>query len=102
MVWAANPNQVQAPRGSRLTPEVAEGMAEVLKPEFRWGPAPVYTKADPVSGWLKALRSNHEQEHEGNDARAHLPTRPSLQRPRGKRIAMAALAPLTWSETMGL
>lgn len=106
MVWAANPNQVQAPRGLRLTPEVAEGMAEILQPEFRWAPvpggAPVYTKADPVSGWLQARRSNHEHEHEGNDARAHLPTRGSLQRPRGKRMAMAALAPLTWSETMGL
>ena len=104
MVWAANPSRVQAPRGQRLTPEVAEGMAAILEPEFRWGPAPVYTKADPVSGWLKGMRSrrNASHEHAAKDARAHLPTRPSLQRPRGKRVAVASLAPLTWSEAMGL
>ena len=46
--------------------------------------------------------SKDEGEHKGNDARAHLPTRPSLQRPRGTRTTYAALAPLTWSETMVL
>ena len=84
MVWAANPSSEQAPRGAVLAPEVAAGLAAILEPTFRWGPAPVYTKADPESGWLPSnrVRRQNTSPQEHKDARKHLPARPALERPR--------------------
>merc|ERR1712039_291750 len=33
MVWAANPNPVQAPEGSKLCPQVAAAVAEIINPQ---------------------------------------------------------------------
>jgi hypothetical protein len=49
MIWAANPNPAQAPKGSVLCPQVAAALAEVLNPQYAWGAAK-WTKCTS-SGW---------------------------------------------------
>jgi GH18 family chitinase len=49
MIWAANPNPVQAPTGSTLCPAVAKELNTLLKPTYAWG-AGKWTKCTS-SGW---------------------------------------------------
>jgi len=49
MIWAANPNPTQAPSGSKLCPEVAAALVDVVHPEYAWGAA-TWTKCTS-SGW---------------------------------------------------
>jgi len=49
MIWAANPNPVQAPTGSTLCPQVAKELNTLLKPQYAWG-AGKWTKCTS-SGW---------------------------------------------------
>jgi hypothetical protein len=49
MIWAANPNPVQAPTGSTLCPQVAKELNTLLKPTYAWG-AGKWTKCTS-SGW---------------------------------------------------
>jgi hypothetical protein len=49
MIWAANPNPVQAPEGSHLCPELASELNKILKPTYAWGAA-TWTKCT-ASGW---------------------------------------------------
>merc|ERR1719424_2694168 len=58
MIWGANPSQVTNPIGRKACPEVAKDMAEILKPAYRFGPAPKYTKVDHATGWLKSVAKN--------------------------------------------
>jgi hypothetical protein len=53
MVWAANPNPAQAPKGATLCPQVAAALVDVLKPEYAWGAAK-WTKCTS-SGWWPNL-----------------------------------------------
>jgi len=49
MIWAANPNPTQAPKGSTLCPEVAAALVDVVHPVYAWGAA-TWTKCTS-SGW---------------------------------------------------
>jgi len=51
MIWAANPNPVQAPEGSHLCPELASELNAVLKPTYAWGPAAPWTKCTAAGWW---------------------------------------------------
>ena len=51
MIWAMNPSPKQAPTGSKLCPETAAALAEIIQPTYAWGPAPNYTKCDATAGW---------------------------------------------------
>merc|ERR1712187_1001906 len=51
MIWAANPNPVQAPEGSKLCPEVAAALVDVVHPEYAWGAA-TWTKCTAAGGCL--------------------------------------------------
>jgi hypothetical protein len=104
MIWGANPSQVTNPIGRKACPEAAKDFAEILKPTYRFGPAPKYTKVDHATGWLKSIAKNvwpppvpnsgHKlnakapPRGQGNlmllsdEAAAHEPIRPSLRRPR--------------------
>jgi len=53
MVWAANPNSVQAPTGSKLCPELASNLNEIMKPTYAWG-AGKWTKC-AASGWWPSV-----------------------------------------------
>jgi GH18 family chitinase len=53
MIWAANPNPVQAPTGSTLCPQVAKELNTLLKPEYAWG-AGTWTKCTS-SGWWPSI-----------------------------------------------
>jgi len=53
MVWAANPNPVQAPTGSTLCPELASNLNKIMKPTYAWGAAK-WTKCT-ASGWWPSL-----------------------------------------------
>jgi hypothetical protein len=52
MIWAANPNPLQAPKGSTLCPELASNLNKVLNPTYAWGAAK-WTKCTS-SGWWPA------------------------------------------------
>jgi hypothetical protein len=41
---------VTNPIGRKACPEVAKDMAAILKPAYRFGPAPKYTKVDHATG----------------------------------------------------
>lgn len=56
MIWAANPNPVQAPEGSKLCPEVAAALVDVVHPEYAWG-ASTWTKCTS-SGWWPGLMAD--------------------------------------------
>merc|ERR1711904_98324 len=56
MIWAANPNPVQAPEGSHLCPEVAAALVDVVHPEYAWG-ASTWTKCTS-SGWWPGLMAD--------------------------------------------
>lgn len=56
MIWAANPNPVQAPEGSKLCPEVAAALVDVVHPVYAWGAA-TWTKCTP-SGWWPGLTAD--------------------------------------------
>jgi len=49
MIWAANPNPTQAPEGSKLCPQVAAALVDVVHPVYAWGAA-TWTKCTS-SGW---------------------------------------------------
>lgn len=49
MVWAANPNPVQAPTGSSLCPALAANLNKIMNPTYAWGAAK-WTKCT-ASGW---------------------------------------------------
>merc|ERR1712203_764455 len=49
MIWAANPNPVQASEGSHLCPELAAALNPILNPVYAWG-AGNWTKCTS-SGW---------------------------------------------------
>jgi len=53
MIWAANPNPLQAPTGSTLCPETAAALEPILKPTYAWGAA-TWTKCTS-SGWWPSL-----------------------------------------------
>jgi len=53
MIWAANPNPLQAPTGSTLCPQTAAAVAEIIKPQYAWGAAK-WTKCTS-SGWWPSL-----------------------------------------------
>merc|ERR1712176_1744088 len=55
MIWAANPNPQQAPTGSKLCPEVAAALVDIVRPEYAWG-ASTWTKCTS-SGWWPGLAS---------------------------------------------
>ena len=107
MIWGANPSQVTNPIGRKACPEAAKEMAEILKPAFRFGPAPKYTKVDRTTGWLKSIAKNvwpppvpstgnklhakpqprgHLMLLSSDETAAHGPTRPSLRRPRANAL----------------
>ena len=44
------PSQVTNPIGRKACPEVAKDMAAILKPAYRFGPAPKYTKVQRATG----------------------------------------------------
>jgi len=88
MVWAANPSAVQAPRGAKVAPEVAAGLARILEPSWRFGQVPVYTKADPNTGWLPAVRGEAAQHRHKESARSHLPARLPLSRRESGSVAV--------------
>ena len=116
MIWGANPSQVTNPIGRKACPEVAKDMAEILKPAYRFGPAPKYTKVDHATGWLKSVAKNvwpppvpstgsknsgnklnakvpprgHLMLLSSDEAAAHGPTRPSLRRPRANALVPSA------------
>jgi hypothetical protein len=52
MIWAVNPSPKTNPTGSKLCPEVAKALAEILEPTYAWGPPPNYTKIDALTGYL--------------------------------------------------
>eukprot|EP01064_Diplonema_japonicum_P023778 TRINITY_DN341_c0_g1_i6.p2 TRINITY_DN341_c0_g1~~TRINITY_DN341_c0_g1_i6.p2 ORF type:complete len:452 (+),score=175.86 TRINITY_DN341_c0_g1_i6:59-1414(+) len=49
-VWSVNPSPTTNPNGTKLAPELAANLNNIIKPTWRWGPAPVYTKCDPTTG----------------------------------------------------
>merc|ERR1711920_511428 len=53
MIWAANPNPVQAPKGATLCPQLASELNKILKPTYAWGAAK-WTKCTS-SGWWPSL-----------------------------------------------
>lgn len=53
MIWAANPNPVQAPKGSTLCPQLASELNTILKPTYAWGAAQ-WTKCTPSGWWPSA------------------------------------------------
>jgi len=53
MIWAANPNPAQAPKGAVLCPQVAAALVDVINPVYAWGAA-TWTKCTS-SGWWPAL-----------------------------------------------
>jgi hypothetical protein len=53
MIWAANPNPVQAPEGSHLCPELAAELNKILKPTYAWGAAK-WTKCTSSGWWPSA------------------------------------------------
>ena len=55
MIWGANPDPVSQPLGRKHCPEVAAEFAEILKPSFRFGRAPTYTKVERNTGWLPSI-----------------------------------------------
>merc|ERR1711957_6205 len=55
MIWAANPNPLQAPTGSTLCPQTAAAVAEIIKPQYAWGAAK-WTKCTS-SGWWPSLET---------------------------------------------
>jgi len=56
MIWAANPNPAQAPKGAVLCPQVAAALVDVLNPQYAWGAA-TWTKCSS-SGWWPGLDQN--------------------------------------------
>jgi len=54
MIWAVNPSPKTNPTGSKLCPEVAKALNEILEPTYAWGPAPNYTKIEPTTGYLSS------------------------------------------------
>ena len=104
MIWGANPDPVSTPAGRKYCPEVAKDFAEILKPTFRFGHAPKYTKADPATGWLPSVakkiwpppvpsgvsarrKPTHQQSEQ---AAVRGPTRAALQRPAARASDPAA------------
>jgi len=59
MVWAINPDPSQHPEAATQCPILADALAEILKPEYAWGPAPTYTKCDS-QGWWPGLSASEE------------------------------------------
>jgi len=49
-VWAVNPSPTSNPQGSTLAPQLANNLNQIMRPTWRWGPAPNYTKCDPTTG----------------------------------------------------
>jgi len=111
MIWGANPSQVTNPIGRKACPEAAKDFAEILKPVFRFGAAPKYTKVDHATGWLKSIAKNvwpppvpstgnklhakpqprgHLMLLSSDETAAHGPTRPSLRRPRANALDPSA------------
>merc|ERR1712032_1052101 len=56
MIWAANPNPTQAPEGSKLCPQVAAALVDVVHPVYAWGAAN-WTKCTS-SGWWPGLATD--------------------------------------------
>lgn len=55
MIWAVNPSPATNPQGAVLAPQLANNLNTILKPSWRWGPTPTYTKCNPTSGWWPGL-----------------------------------------------
>jgi len=62
MIWAVNPNSVQHPEASKLCPLLAKGLNPILQPTYAWGPAPVFTKCNPTTGFYPSGLGSDDQD----------------------------------------